>query len=137
VSPASAPLAAWLEAHGLRYGIAGYWDASVVTLQSGNRVQIRAVDLYRNIDGHSGLNIYAPGWETNALWYNASRYDATFAVADSHGMYPAADFEHFLGTPAATGRVASWLVLVYRTNLLQQILPRPGRHWADRSGRRE
>jgi hypothetical protein len=37
MSPASAPLAAWLEAHGLRYGIAGYWDASIVTLQSGSR----------------------------------------------------------------------------------------------------
>ena len=126
VSPATAPLAAWLEAHGLRYGIAGYWDASIVTLQSGNRVQIRAVDLYRNIDGHPGLNIYAPGWETNALWYDASRYDATFAVADSHGRYPAAGFEHFLGQPAATYRVASWVVLVYRTNLLQRIWPRPG-----------
>ena len=126
MSPATAPLAAWLEAHGLRYGIAGYWDASIVTLQSGNRVQIRAVDLYRNIDGHPGLNIYVPGWETNALWYSASRYDATFAVADSHGMYPAAGFEHFLGKPAATYRVASWLVLVYRANLLQRILPRPG-----------
>jgi hypothetical protein len=30
--PATAPLAAWLEAHGLTYGIAGYWDASVVTM---------------------------------------------------------------------------------------------------------
>lgn len=40
--------------------------------------------------------------------------------------YPAADFEHFLGRPAATYRVASWLVLVYRTNLLGRILPRPG-----------
>jgi hypothetical protein len=127
MSPASAPLAAWLEAHGLRYGIAGYWDASVVTLQSGNRVQIRAVDPYPNIDRHPGLNIYVPGWESNDLWYNASRYDATFAVADSHGMYPAADFEHDLGKPAATYRVASWLVLVYRANLLQRILPRPGR----------
>jgi hypothetical protein len=126
MGPASAPLAGWLEAHGLTYGIAGYWDASIVTLQSGNRVRIRAVDLYRNIDGHPGLRIYAPGWETNALWYNASRYDATFAVADSYGRYPAADFEHFLGKPAATYRVASWLVLVYRTNLLQRILPRPG-----------
>ena len=46
MGPATAPLAAWLEAHGLTYGIAGYWDASIVTLQSGNRVQIRAVDLY-------------------------------------------------------------------------------------------
>ena len=126
MSPATAPLAAWLEAHGLRYGIAGYWDASIVTLQSGNRVQIRAVDLYRNIDGHPGLNIYAPGWETNALWYNASRYDATFAVADYQGRYPAANFEHFLGKPAATYRVASWLVLVYRANLLRRIWPRPG-----------
>jgi hypothetical protein len=126
LSPASAPLAVWLEAHGLTYGIAGYWDASIVTLQSGNRVQIRAVDLYRNIDGHPGLNIYAPGWETNALWYSASRYDATFAVADSYGRYPAAGFEHVLGKPAATYRVASWLVLVYRTNLLERILPRPG-----------
>ena len=122
MSPASAPLAAWLEAHGLTYGIAGYWDASIVTLQSGNRVQIRAVDLY------PGPNIYAPDWETNALWYNASRHDATFAVADSYGRYPAAYFEHFLGKPAATYRVASWLVLVYRTNLLQRILPRPGPH---------
>ena len=112
------PLAAWLEAHGLTYGIGGYWDASIVTLQSGNRVQIRAVDLYRDI--------YVPGWETNTLWYNASRYDATFAVADSHGRYPAASFEHFLGKPAATYRVAGWLVLVYRANLLQRILPRPG-----------
>ena len=127
MSPASAPLAAWLEAHGLRYGIAGYWDASIVTLQSGNRIQIRAVDLYR-IDGHPGLKIYVPGWESNDLWYNASRYDATFAVADSHGKYPAASFEHFLGKPAATYRVASWLVLVYRANLLQRILPRPGPH---------
>jgi hypothetical protein len=120
MSPASAPLAAWLEAHGLTYGIAGYWDASIVTLQSGNRVQIRAVDLY------PGLNIYAPDWETNALWYNASRYDATFVVADYHGLYPAAYFEHFFGKPAATYRVASWFVLVYRTNLLRRILPRPG-----------
>ncbi|MGH3150977.1 MAG: hypothetical protein ACRDOB_09620, partial [Streptosporangiaceae bacterium] len=126
VSPASAPLAAWLEAHGLRYGIAGYWDASVVTVQSGNRVQIREVDLYRNIDGQPGLKIYVPGWEANVLWYNASWYDATFAVADSYGRYPAADFEHFLGKPAATYRVAGWLVLVYRANLLQRILPRPG-----------
>jgi hypothetical protein len=117
-SPASAPLAAWLEAHGLRYGIAGYWDASIVTLQSGNRVQIRAVDLYRHI--------YVPGWETNTLWYDASRYDATFAVADSHGRYPAARFEHFLGKPAATYRVAGWLVLVYRANLLHQLTHRPG-----------
>ncbi len=115
VRPATAPLAAWLEAHGLTYGIAGYWDASVVTMQSGDRVQIRAVDI-RN------KKIFVPYWETNALWYNASRYDARFVVADDHhGTYPAAAFEQHFGKPVATYRVASWLILIYRTNLLQQL----------------
>ena len=41
-------------------------------------------------------------------------------------LIPAAGFEQFLGQPAATYRVASWLVLIYRANLLQRILPRPG-----------
>jgi len=115
--PATAPLAAWLEAHKLTYGIAGYWDASIVTLQSGNRVQIRTVNVWGQIE--------AAGWESNALWYNPSRYDATFAVANYSGEYGAARFEHFLGKPAATYRVAGLLVLVYRTNLLRHIVPEP------------
>jgi hypothetical protein len=115
--PATAPLVAWLEAHKLTYGIAGYWDASIVTLQSGNRVKVRTVDVWGQVE--------AAGWESNALWYNTSRYDATFAVANYTGEYSAARFEHFLGKPAATYRVASWLVLVYRTNLLRQVSPGP------------
>src|SRR5450631_2755929 len=119
--PTTAPLAVWLEAHGLTYGIAGYWDASVVTAQSGDRVKIRAVDIIRN------KKIFVPGWETNALWYNASRYDARFVVADHHGRDSFAAFEQHFGRPVATYRVASWFVLIYRTNLLQQLA-----HYADR-----
>jgi hypothetical protein len=120
--PATVPLVSWLEAHRLTYGIAGYWDASIVTMQSDNRVQIRAVNLWSKIE--------VAGWESSTLWYNASRYDATFVVADSPGKgeYPVAHFEHFLGKPAATYRVAGWLVLVYRTNLLRHITPAPGTH---------
>jgi hypothetical protein len=113
LTPATAPLGAWLEAHGLTYGIAGYWDASVVTLQSGGKVQIRAVDIRKNI--------LVPGWETNYLWYNAYRHDARFVVADHDGRYPAAAFERHFGRPVATYRVGSWLVLIYRTNLLWQL----------------
>jgi len=113
--PATAPLAAWLEAHRLTYGIAGYWDAPVVTMQSGDRVQILSV-------GIKDEKIFVPYWEANALWYNASRYDARFVVADDHlGRYPAATFERHFGRPAATYRVASWFVLIYRTNLLRQL----------------
>ena len=112
--PATAPLAAWLEAHGLTYGIAWYWNASVVTMQSGDRVQIRAVEIKDN-------KVLIPVWAANALWYNPSRYDARFVVADHLGRYPATAYERHFGRPAATYRVASWYVLIYRTNLLRQL----------------
>lgn len=118
VRPTTAPLAAWLEAHRLTYGIAGHWDASVVTLQSGGRVQIRAVDI-------RGKKIVVRGWETYSPWYQASRHDARFVVAGSDGRYSAAAFERNLGRPVGTYRVAHWFVLVYRTNLLWQLEPYP------------
>ena len=114
--PPTAPLAAWLEAHRLTYGIAGYWDASIVTMQSGNRVQIRSVNI-------GGKKVLVASYETNVSWYDPSRYDATFVVADLGGSYCIAAFEQYLGRPAATYRVADWFVLLYRTNLLRQIVP--------------
>ena len=132
--PAQAPLVAWLEAHGLTYGIAGYWDASVVTMQSGNRVQVRTVNM--------GKNIQVPSYESNTSWYDASRHDATFAIADSRLAYRAAVFERYFGRPAAIYRVAGWQVLIYRTNLLLQIeplggWPRPAAAAAERQERPE
>ena len=88
----------------------------------GNKVQIRAIDLHKNVSA-PGWKIDIPGWETNALWYDPSRYRATFAVADVHGRYPVTAFEQFLSKPASTHRVGDWVVLVYRRNLLGQILP--------------
>ena len=120
--PATAPLTAWLVAHGLTYGLAGYWEASVTTVQSGNKVQLRAVDLHHHAtDPRWTINI--PGWESNPPWYNPSRYDATFAVADARGRYPVIAFERFFGKPTARYRVGSWYVLVYGRNLLRQVLP--------------
>jgi hypothetical protein len=119
--PVTAPLTSWLAAHRLTYGVARYWDASAATLQSGDRVRIRAVDVHKNVN-KPGFNIHVPGWETNALWYDASAYQATFALADVQGRYRVAWFEDFFGKPAATHRVGDWLVLVYRRNLLRQVL---------------
>jgi hypothetical protein len=116
VRPPTAPLAAWLEAHRLTYGIAGYWDASIVTMQSGNRVRIRSINI-------EDKKVQVAAYETNALWYDPSRYDARFVVADPSGTYSVAVFERYFGRPAATYRVANWFVLLYRTNLLRQIVP--------------
>ena len=122
--PTTAPLSAWLAAHKLTYGIGGYWDASVVTLQSGGHVRIRAVDLHKNVN-KPGWTINIPNWETNALWYNALRHDATFAIADLHGPYPATAFQQVFGRPDVTYRVDGWIILLYRHNLLPHLRPMP------------
>jgi hypothetical protein len=128
MTPDTPPLSAWLEAHGLRYGVAGYWDASSTTVESGNKVQVRAVDLHPHPDAPR-WTVNIPGWESNPLWYNPSTYDATFAVADVHGSadghpgYPVSAFESVFGQPSARYQVDGWYVLVYQTNLLRKIGP--------------
>jgi hypothetical protein len=107
----TAPLSAWLEAHGLTYGLAGYWNSSIVTLQSGNRVQVRAV----NVDGSQVIPYL---WETNTSWFDASRHDATFLIVDlaGNGLSPSA--QQAFGKPARIGHVAHWEILIYQKNLL-------------------
>jgi hypothetical protein len=120
---ATEPLTRWLEAHGVTYGIGAYWNASVVTLQSGGRVAIRTVDLGPG-PHHVGWSVYVRGWETNALWYDPARRDARWAIADTSGSgYTVRTYESLFGKPEAIYRVSYWLVLEYRANLLSEIKP--------------
>ena len=114
VTPTAVPVAAWLEAHGLTYGIAGYWDASAVTVQSGDRVQVRAV-----VQPHGKITPY--GWETKASWYNPAQHDATFVIGypnSQGGNLTIAEAERNFGRPAAIYLVAGRIILVYEKNLL-------------------
>ena len=110
----TAPLSAWLEAHGLTYGLAGYWNSSVITLHSDNRVQVRAVVI-------KGRQIEPYAWETSTLWFDASRHDATFVIIDlaGNGLSPSA--EQYFGRPSKTDHVAHWAILIYQKNVLDQV----------------
>ncbi len=126
VAVPTAPLAAWLEAHGLTYGLAGYWTGSATTLHSGNRVQVRAVLL-------AGGQVIRYDWETDTTWFDGSRHDATFVITslDGNGLSPSA--EQYFGQPVAVDHVANWAILIYRKNLLDQVAtagpaPAPPRH---------
>lgn len=70
-----AQLAGWLQAHGLRYGLGGYWDGSAVTVQAGGHVQVRTVEV-------KGREVTPYPWETNTLWFDHSRHYANFAIID-------------------------------------------------------
>jgi hypothetical protein len=122
VKPFMGPVTTWLEAHGLRYGIASYWLAASGTLQSGDKIQIRTVDLGKKIRG-SGRELVASGYQVEPSWYNPSLHDATFVIADPGAGFPVAIFERAFGRPVTTHTVGGYTVLIYRTNLLL-LLPR-------------
>jgi hypothetical protein len=123
VKPFMGPVTSWLEAHGLRYGIAGYWLAASGTLQAGDRVQIRTVDLGKKMPG-SGRELVASGYQVEPSWYNPSLHDATFVIADPGAGFPVSLFERAFGRPAAAHPVGGYTVLIYKKNLLP-LLHRP------------
>ncbi len=112
-----ARVAAWLDAHGFRYGLAWFGNASTVTVQSGGRVQVRAVQS----PGH--WHPFGAGYrQAKADWYNPSLHRATFVIA---GKNPSTSsirrIERFFGRPAAIYYVAGWVIVNYRKNLLVRV----------------
>ena len=112
--PPMAALTAWLQAHGLRYGLGGYWDSSVISLQSGGQVLVRAVG---EVDGQ----ITPDAWETNFLWFDPARYDANFVIFNVSGYDLGTHAMRLFGTPVSVNRIGSWDVAIYDTNVLQLV----------------
>jgi hypothetical protein len=122
--PASATseLAVWLVDHHLGYGLATYWSASSVTLDSGGQVQVRPVN--RPAWGDSRID--AVQWESKPSWYDPGLHDARFLIVPgtaagcSFGTHDQwlATVRRLFGPPAASYRVARLLVLVWHKNLL-------------------
>jgi hypothetical protein len=110
----TAPLSAWLEAHGLTYGLAGYWNSSAITQHSSNRIQVRAVAMH-------GRQVIRYDWETDTSWFDASRHDATFVIIDLHGNGLRPSAERYFGKPVKIDHVAHWAILIYQKNLLEQV----------------
>jgi len=69
-----ARLVSYLEKNHLSYGVGGYWEASVITVESGGAVTIRAV---------------TPGcimpykWESKTEWYDPSLHTADFLLLNN------------------------------------------------------
>ena len=112
-------LASWLAARHLHTGLSGYWQSNVVTLTSGNRVQIRQLSASRG-----RLNRY--GWESKAAWYDSRRNSANFVVlVPGTTEYPGFTDKRAVlatfGKPARTYHVGRYQVLVWNTNLLADL----------------
>src|SRR5215831_1620994 len=120
--PAPSPeaeLGAFLERHHLQYGVAAYWQASTVTVQSGGRVRVRAV-----VATHPLPTAYA--WESEGSWYDPSLpgNDARFVVRDTLDprSVDRAAIESAFGAPAEEYRVGRYEVFVWHRNLLEELV---------------
>lgn len=116
-SPANARLASWLAAHDLTRGLSGYWSSSSVTVDSGNRVQVRALMQY---------SLKRDLWMAKLDWYDPKRYYANFIVLDSQPGYyshwePRALIRKYFGRPALIYQTGPYTVMVWNKNLLESI----------------
>ncbi len=120
--PATQPsdnVIAWLEAHHLSYGLAGYWSASATTQNAGGKVEIRTIAI-------TGETAWTYNWEMDTGWYDAARNYANFvAVEDQYSSLTTKMAEQAFGTPASIGSVPGWEILVYHKNLLTQVTAAP------------
>jgi len=110
-------LASWLERHHLSQGIAGFWQANSVTLDSGGRVTIRAVRGYPV----PGLNPYP--WELDVALDNSRAYDVNFLVATAPRSQGGSTVTEPMaiarfGKPRRVYRYEQYTILVWRENLL-------------------
>jgi hypothetical protein len=119
---ANGQLAAWLAAHHLTYGLGDYWNASAITLDSGNQVQVRYVS-------RVGDELLVRPWEVKKSWFDPTQHNATFLVTPgpanvcSPGTpagWQAAGRATF-GPPSATYQVDGFTVLVWDKNLLSRL----------------
>ena len=110
-------LTSWLAARHLHTGLSGYWEANVVTLTSGDQVQIRLVN------GSRG-RLVPSSFEGKAGWYDSQRNTASFVVLfPGQAEYPGFTQEKAVlatfGKPARTYHVGSYTILVWDKNLLR------------------
>ena len=115
--PGNEPLAAWLVAHRLSDGLAGYWQADSTTLDSTRKVLLSAVTLGR----HGQLAPYQ--WETDDANYDPALHDANFVVAGGPAALPGmqAAAARTFGRPLRTYHADGYTIMVWDTNLLTEL----------------
>jgi hypothetical protein len=117
--PAFAPVASWLQAHHLRYGLGGYWESSIVTVQTDGQVKVRAL---------LKLTLAPDLWLAKPAWYTPAGQQANFVVLSStpgfmNNWEPRALISKYFGRPARVYDFGPYTVMVWDRNLLAS-LPR-------------
>jgi hypothetical protein len=115
--PAFARVASWLQAHHLRYGLGGYWESSIVTVQTGEQVRVRAL-----LKATLGPDL----WLAKPAWYDPTAQQADFVVLSSvpgfkNNWEPRALVAKVFGRPAHVYNFGPYTVMVWDRNILSDV----------------
>jgi hypothetical protein len=116
--PADAGLARFLEAHDLRNGLAGYWNADSTTLDSRDEVVIAPVRF------HPRYGLAADPWEIDTRLYDSADNDANFLVAtapDGPSSVTVPEAVAAFGRPSQQYHYHGYTIMVWRKNLLTEL----------------
>jgi hypothetical protein len=116
-TPAHQDLANWLTAHHLKYGLAGYWESNITTLDSDGQVRVASL-----AEGGASPDAY----ESDSAWYNPAVSTANFIVSVSSPpsdakLISASVLRAKFGQPAHTYHFKEYTVRVYGYNLLTRL----------------
>jgi hypothetical protein len=120
--PQNQRLESWLAARHLHTGLSGYWESNVVTLTSGNRVQIRQVVVTQ------GGRLAPSNVESDWAWYNPAHNSANFVVLTRGvpgyaGITSKRAVLATFGRPAQTHHFGMFTVMIWHKNLLSELPP--------------
>jgi hypothetical protein len=114
-APANSTLATWLDQHDLHSGLAGYWEGTVVTLESGDRIDMVSV-----VPGVGG-RLVPRHWEADMRLTDARDHAANFVVVAPDAPFTRAQAVRTFGRPARVYHLPGYTVLVWDKNLLRQL----------------
>jgi hypothetical protein len=109
----------WLAEHSLTDGIADYWAANTISVDTGGSVHLAAIQLTA---GRASPYL----WETNVSAFNAATHYADFLLinppsgTDPHPITEAEAMNAF-GSPAHVYRYQDYMIIVWHKNLLKEI----------------
>jgi hypothetical protein len=112
-------VAVWLQQHHLTYGLAGYWNASSITAETGGDVSVRPIRTYQNY-------VLTTNFENNVTWFDPTKHYANFVVwIQNHHCGNLCLTNQGLtgsfGKPAHTYYVGNYIVFTYNKNLLHHV----------------
>ena len=117
--PANAAVTGWLEQHGLRSGLAPYWEANSVTVDSGGAITMGSVK-------PDGKRLSPWHWNEDVRIFRAAGHTASFLITLPGESVTPARARAAFGPPAHVYHVKNYTIMVWSKNLLRRLGPPVG-----------